>query len=180
MTKNINNYVFKAMEEFDYNIEFAAEALNYALAYDEHNTMALTLMGRLYAEHLYDYETAIDYFKQALGEKVNAFEVYEPYIETLMKNEDFKEANEFIDFAFSVKGVNKAMLYLYQAIIQERLFKYEEAMKKIKEAEKHNYDIEFNYNISDVKTRIEGKMPKKKKEKKKKKDSSDSNDNSKD
>jgi tetratricopeptide (TPR) repeat protein len=169
MTKTTNHYVFKAMEEFDYNIEFAVEALEYALAYDENNTMVLTLMGRLYAEKLFDYETAIDYFKQALAEKVNAFEVYQPYIDTLMINEDYKEANEFINFAFTVKGVNKAMLYLNKAILQERLFDYEQAMSFVKEAEKHNYDADFNYRITDVKTRIEGKMPKKQKVKKKKK-----------
>ena len=45
MTTTVSNYVFKAIEEFDYNIEYAAEALNYALAYDDTNTMALTLMG---------------------------------------------------------------------------------------------------------------------------------------
>ena len=33
MTTTVSNYVFKAIEEFDYNIEYAAEALNYALAY---------------------------------------------------------------------------------------------------------------------------------------------------
>jgi tetratricopeptide (TPR) repeat protein len=182
MTKT-NHYVFKAMEDFDYNIEFAAEALEYALAYDENNTMALTLMGRLYAEKLFDYETAIDYFKQALAEKVNAFEVYQPYIDTLMINEDFKEANEFIKFAFTVKGVNKAMLYLNQAVMQERLFDYEKAMLLVKEAEKHNYDVDFGYRITDIKTRIEGKMPKKdaskssasKKKKKKKEPKSNNN-----
>jgi tetratricopeptide (TPR) repeat protein len=168
MTKTTNHYVFKAMENFDYSIEFAAEALEYALAYDENNTMALTLMGRLYAEKLFDYETAIDYFKQALAEKVNAFEVYQPYIETLMINEDYNQANEFIDFAFTVKGVNKAMLYLNKAVMQERLFDYEKAMSFIKEAEKHNYDVDFGFRIMDVKTRIEGKMPKEEKEKKKK------------
>jgi len=161
MTKTTNHYVFKAMEDFDYNIEYAAEALEYALAYDENNTMALTLMGRLYAEKLFDYEIAIDYFKQALAEKVNAFEVYEPYIQTLMINEDYKQANEFIEFAFTVKGVDKALLYLNKAILQERLFDYEKAMALIKEAEKHNYDADFGFRITDVKTRIEGKMPKK-------------------
>ena len=69
MTTTVSNYVFKAIEEFDYNIEYAAEALNYALAYDDINTMALTLMGRLYAERLFDDVTAIQYYKKAMAEK---------------------------------------------------------------------------------------------------------------
>ena len=119
MTKTVNNYVFKAMEEFDYNIEYAAEALNYALAYDENNTMALTLMGRLYAEKLFDYDTAIEYYKKVLAERINAFEVYNVYITALLNNEDYKEADDFIDFAFTVKGVDKAMLYINKAILNE-------------------------------------------------------------
>ena len=166
MTKTVNNYVFKAMEEFDYNIEYAAEALNYALAYDENNTMALTLMGRLYAEKLFNYDTAIDYYKKVLAERINAFEVYNVYIAALLNNEDYKEAEDFIDFAFTVKGVDKAMLYINKAILNERLFKYKEAMKMVKEAVKNNYDADFNYTIEEVEKRIKEKMPKKKKKKK--------------
>lgn len=166
MTKTVNNYVFKAMEEFDYNIEYAAEALNYALAYDENNTMALTLMGRLYAEKLFDYDTAIEYYKKVLAERINAFEVYNVYITALLNNEDYKEADDFMDFAFTVKGVDKAMLYINKAILNERLFKYKEAMKMVKEAVKNNYDADFNYTIEEVEKRIKGKMPKKKKKKK--------------
>ena len=165
MTKTVNNYVFKAMEEFDYNIEYAAEALNYALAYDENNTMALTLMGRLYAEKLFDYDTAIEYYKKVLAERINAFEVYNVYVTALLNNEDYKEAEDFMDFAFTIKGVDKAMLYINKAILNERLFKYKEAMKMVKEAVKNNFDSDFNYTIEEVEKRIKGKMPKKKKKK---------------
>lgn len=162
----INNYVFKAMEDFDYNIESAVEALNYALAYDENNTMALTLMGRVYAEKLYDYDAAIDYYKRVLAERINAFEVYNVYIEALLNNEYYKEAEDFITFAFTVKGVNKAMLYLNKAVLNERLLTYKEAMKMVKKATVYNYDTDFTYAIEEVKKRIKGKMPKKKKKSK--------------
>tara|TARA_R110000787_G_scaffold265195_1_gene371163 strand:+ start:3425 stop:3949 length:525 start_codon:yes stop_codon:yes gene_type:complete len=161
-----NNYVYKAMEYFDYDIESTAEALNYALSYDENNTMALTLMGRIYAEKLFDYETAIEYYKKVLAEKINAFEVYNVYIEALLYNEDYKEADDFIDFAFSVKGVNKAMLYMNKAVLKERLFKYKEAMNFVKKATVYNYDADLTYTIEEVEKRVKGKMPKKKKKKK--------------
>lgn len=151
------------MEEFDYNIESAVEALNYALTYDENNTMALTLMGRLYAEKLFEYDTAIDFYKRVLAERINAFEVYNVYIEALLNNEDYKEAAEFISFAFTVKGVNKAMLYLNKGVLNERLLNYKEAMTMVKEAVKYNYDADFTYAIEEVKKRIKGKMLKKKK-----------------
>ncbi|NQY01256.1 MAG: hypothetical protein HRT70_09070 [Flavobacteriaceae bacterium] len=168
MTTTVSNYVFKAIEEFDYNIEYAAEALNYALAYDDANTMALTLMGRLYAERLFDDVTAIEYYKKALAEKINAFEVYPVYISALLNIEDYKEAEEFIDFAFTVKGVDKAMLYLNKAILKERLFQYKEALKMLKEALKNNYDTDFICTIEEVEKRVKGKIPKKNKEKKRK------------
>ena len=67
-----------------------------------------------------------------MAEKINAFEVYPVYISALLNIEDYKEAEEFIDFAFTVKGVDKAMLYLNKAILKERLFQYKEALKCLK------------------------------------------------
>ena len=46
-----NNYIFKALENYPYDLEEVMEALNYALSADDKNTMALTLMGRMYAEN---------------------------------------------------------------------------------------------------------------------------------
>ena len=169
MKKTINTYVIKALEEFDYNIEYAVEALGYALAYDEYDTIALTLMGRLYAERLFDYETAITYYRDALTERVNAFEVYEPYIQAMIKNENFKEAEVFINFAFTVRGVDRSLLYLYKAILDEHFYSYKHALSNIKKAEIHNYNSDFTHRIAEVKTRIKGKMSKKEKEKKNKK-----------
>ncbi len=90
----INNYIFKALENYPYDLEEVMEALNYALSADDKNTMALTLMGRMYAEKLYKYDEAVGYFKLALAADIRAFEVYTPYINTLLWNEDYKEAEE--------------------------------------------------------------------------------------
>ena len=160
-----NNYVFKALENYPYDLEEVMEALNYALSYDDKNTMALTLMGRVYAEKLFKYEEAISYFKQALAENINAFEVYIPYTNTLLWNEDYKEAEEFIDFGLTVKGSDKAMLYLKKAILNEQLKEYKKALSFIKLAKEHAYNSEFMSDIDIEKDRIKGKMPKKKKAK---------------
>ena len=160
-----NNYVFKALENYPYDLEEVMEALNYALSYDDKNTMALTLMGRVYAEKLFKYEEAISYFKQALAENINAFEVYIPYTNTLLWNEDYKEAEEFIDFGLTVKGSDKAMLYLKKAILNEQLKEYKKALSFIKLAKEHAYNSEFMSDIGIEKDRIKGKMPKKKKAK---------------
>ncbi len=165
-----NNYVFKALENYPYDLEEVMEALNYALSYDEKNTMALTLMGRVYAEKLFKYEVAISYFKQALAEDINAFEVYIPYINTLLWNEDYKDAEDFIDFGLTVKGADKAMLYLKKAILKEQIKEYKKALTFIKLAKEHTYNSEFMSDIDIEKDRIKGKILKKKKVKSAKKD----------
>ena len=165
----INNYVFKALENYPYDLEEVMEALNYALSYDDKNTMALTLMGKVYAEKLYKYEEAIIYFKEALAENIYAFEVYNPYINTLLWNEDYKDALTFIDFAITLKGSDKALLYLKKAILYEQMKKYKKALTFIKVAKGYTYNSEFMENLNDEKTRIKGKIPKKKSRKTKNK-----------
>jgi len=163
----VNNYIFKALESYPFDLEEVMEALNYALSYDEKNTMALTLMGRVYAEKLYKYDEAISYFKQALSENINAFEVYTPYINTLLWNEDYKEAEDFIDFALKIKGSDKALLYLKKAILKEQVKEYKKALEFIKLAKENTYNSEFMADINTEKDRIKGKMPSKKKTSKK-------------
>ncbi|TXD51322.1 MULTISPECIES: tetratricopeptide repeat protein [unclassified Polaribacter] len=164
-----NNYVFKAIENYSYDLEETMEALGFALSYDDKNTMALTLMGKVYAEKLYKYEEAIVYFKQALAENMHAFEVYTPYINTLLWNEDYKEVDEFIDFALKVKGSDKALLYVKKAVLHEQLKDYPKALAFIKLAKDFTYNSEFMETIRDEKARIKGKMPNTKKAKSSKK-----------
>ena len=96
-----NNYIFKALDAFPYDLEECIESLTYALSYDEKNTIALCLMGRIYSEQLKDFETAKLYFTEALTENINAFNVYPHYINVLLWNEDLKEAEKLIDFALT-------------------------------------------------------------------------------
>ena len=156
-----HNYVFKALESYPYDLEEVMEALNYALSYDEKDTMALTLMGRVYGEKLYKYDEAILYFKQALAENIRSFEAYIPYINTLLWNEDYKEAEEFIDFGLTVKGADKAFLYLKKANLYEQLKAYDKALECVELAKEYTFNTDFMADIIIEKDRIKGKMPKK-------------------
>jgi tetratricopeptide (TPR) repeat protein len=162
----INHYIFKALENYPYDLEETMEALHYALSYDEKNTMALTIIGKVYAEQLFKYEEAIHYFQQALAENVYAFEVYEPYLKVLLWNEDYTEAEVFINYALTIKGSDKAMLYLKKANLYEHLKNYKKALRFVKEAKSFAFDSGFISNIEETKTRIISKLPKKKKSKK--------------
>ncbi len=169
MGNSINNYVFKALDSYHYDLEETMESLNYALSYDDKNTMALTLMGRVYAERLYRYTEAISYYKEVLAININAFEVYTHYINVLLWNEDVKEAGAFIDFALTVKGSDKALLYSKKAVLNEQLKKYKTALSFIKLAKEHTFNSEFMATIKEQKERVKEKMPKKKKSKPSKK-----------
>jgi tetratricopeptide (TPR) repeat protein len=153
------------MDSFYYDLEETMEALNYALSYNDKDVMALTLMGRVYAEKLSDYDEAIGYYKQALAEKVDALDVQTHYINALLWNEDYKDLENFIDFALTIKGSDKAVLYLKKAVLFEELKKYKKSMSLIKLAEEHTYNNEFMDKVKEQKKRVKGKMPKKKKKK---------------
>ncbi|RNC88098.1 MAG: hypothetical protein ED556_02610 [Winogradskyella sp.] len=163
----VNNYIFKALDAYPYELEEAIEALNYALSYDEKNTMALCLMGRIYAETLHDYEKAKTVYSEALTENVNAFHIYPHYINLLLWNEDYEEAERFIDFALTVKGSDKAVLYYKKAIFYEQQTRYKEALLQLKLAKRYTYNGSFMSDISAAKSRIKDKMPQKKTAKKK-------------
>lgn len=166
-THILNNYIFKALDAYPYELEKATEALNYALSYDEKDTMALCLKGRIYAETLKDYDKAKTIYTEALAENVKAFHIYPHYINVLLWNEDYEEAMRFIDFALKVKGSDKVELYHKQAILFEQQKLYKKALIKIKLAKRFNYDSNNIYDLKETESRIKDKMPKKAKKKKK-------------
>ena len=61
-----NKYYFEALDCYPYNLPDCLEALNYALSYDPEDADALCLMGRIHSEVLKDYETAKEYFAEAM------------------------------------------------------------------------------------------------------------------
>ncbi|MCL7753278.1 hypothetical protein [Polaribacter sp. Z022] len=94
MTTINSNYVFKALDAYPYELEKCIEALNYALSYNENDEMALSLMGRVYAEILNNYEEGIANYKLVLAENINNLEVQSHYINALLWNENYNEAEE--------------------------------------------------------------------------------------
>ena len=164
-----DKYLFQALDAYPYNLEEAVESLSYALSYDDKNPVALCLMGQIYAENLSNYEAAKEYYQRALAENMYTLDVYPNYINVLLWNEDYDEAKKLIDFALTLKGTDKAVLYFLKGILFEQQKNYKKALAVLKLAKGHAYN---NYFISDLeqnKKRIKDKIPKKKKNKKAKK-----------
>ncbi|MBG6130239.1 tetratricopeptide (TPR) repeat protein [Aquimarina sp. EL_43] len=165
MSNLLDKYLFQALDAYPYNLEEAVESLNYALSYDEKNPIALSLLGQIYAESLKNYEVAKEYYQQALAEDMYALDVYPKYINVLLWNEDYEEAEKLVDFALTVKGTDKAMLYLKKGILFEQKKNYKKALKCLKLAKENAYNNHFINDIKEEEERIKNKMPKQKKAK---------------
>ncbi len=169
-THLLNNYVLKAIDAYPYDLEETVENLNYALSYESNNAYALFLMGKLQAEKIGDYETAKLYFAEALASKMDFQKVYPKYIQTLLWNDDLDEAQKLIDFALTIKGIDKGAIWDKQGQLFEIKQAYKKAIKAYKTAKVFGYNDSFiNYTDDEI-SRIKSKLkPKKKKSASKKK-----------
>ena len=132
--KTINTYLLKALEAYPYDITGTVEALNYALSYEPDNAHALSLMGQVYHEQLHEYEEARAYYEAALASRLDIPTVYAKYIHLLLHADDFNEAQKVIDFAITVKGVDKAGIMAAQGQLYEHLEQFEKAREALLEA----------------------------------------------
>ncbi|KIO51934.1 hypothetical protein [Flavobacterium hibernum] len=168
--KTIDKYLFQALDNYPYSLEETIESLDYAFSYDAKNTMVLCLYGRIQAEQLLNYEEAKHYFQEALAINIHALEVYPHYLQTLIVNEDYDEAQRLIDFALTIKGINKSDIYVKKSILCEAQQQFEEALAAIKKAKLSTLQFPFEFDITEVEKRIQGKIDllKNKKQKSKK------------
>lgn len=167
--KNIDKYLFQALDNYPYSLEETIESLDYAMSYDSKNTTALCLYGRIQTEQLQNYEEAKRYFQEALAINIDAVAVYPYYIETLLLNEDYEEANKLIDFALTIKGINKKAILLKKVQLLERQQEIKAALQLMKEVKLFSFDSE-TYEVEQLETRLKAKkellQPKKKSKKK--------------
>ena len=172
--KTIDKYLFQAMDNYPYSLEETIESLDYAFSYDSKNTMVLCLYGRIQAEQLWNYEEAKNYFQEALTVNIHALEVYPHYIQTLILNEDYQEAEKLSDFALTIKGINKAEILLKKALLFEVQMQFKKALKEIKKAKLHSIHYFSEADSVEIEKRIKTKVDlseNKKKSKKSKKTS---------
>jgi len=158
----VDKHLLNALDNYPYSLSETIESLEYALSYDDKNTMAICLMGRIYAEQLLDYETAKEYFSEAISYNIHALEVYPYYIDTLILNEDFTEAEKLIDFALTVKGMDKVNILFKKAWLKEVLRDFKSAKKVLKEIKLLNCNTGNDSVLEEFNRRIDNKIGKKK------------------
>jgi tetratricopeptide (TPR) repeat protein len=158
MTTISQKYLMEALDNYPYDLPQALEALNYALSYDSENSSALCLMGQFYSEQLMQYDIAKDYYAQALAINTNNIKIYPLYIDVLLYNSDLDEAGKLIEFAKTIKGIDKGLILIKEALMNEYQFKFKKALKCLKEAKLNTYNKDFDNYIESEKTRIEAKI----------------------
>jgi len=168
-TNSHNSYLYKAIDAYPYCIEETMEALNYALSYNNKDVLALCLMGRVYSEQFQDYTLAKQYFEEALSEGIDTPQIYSYYVQALIWNGDFKEAEKLIGFALTIKGVDNGLLLMKKGQLYEAMGKYKLALATLKEAKNEGLNNDFVDYVKNEICRVKQKVkPKKKKMKNKK------------
>lgn len=166
MTLTKSKYYFEALDNYPYSLPDCLEALNYALSYDPEDADSLCLMGRIYSEMLIDYEKAKLYFEEAMQCDVTNLNTPKYYIKCLLDNEDLQEAEKLINYSLKIKGIDKATLWFYRALLSEIRGSFPNALKFLKEAEKYCFSSQSLECMKSRKKFIKSKMPKKSKCKK--------------
>jgi tetratricopeptide (TPR) repeat protein len=156
--KSIDKYLFQAIDNYPYWLENAIEGLDYALSYDDKNSNALCLYGRVLAEQLHDFEQAKSYYQSAIAENINAVQVYPYYIQTLLWNEDFEEAEKLIDFALTIKGMNRVEVLSKKVILLELKKEFKAAKKQLKEMKLAVINSDYSTFIDEAETRLKAKL----------------------
>ncbi|MGD1320290.1 tetratricopeptide repeat protein [Chryseobacterium sp. 2R14A] len=166
MTLTKNKYYFEALDNYPYSLPECLEALNYALSYDPEDADSLCLMGRIYSEQLKNYDLAKQYFEEAMHCDITNLNVPQYYINCLLANEDFHEAEKLINYSLKIKGIDKSNLWFYRALLSEKRGSFNNALKFLDEAAKYCFN-EYSLNmVKDRKKFVKSKMPKKNKNKK--------------
>jgi len=125
--KTVDKYLFQALDNYPYWLEGTIESLEYAFSYNDKNPLALCLYGRIQSEQLQDYEEAKRYFQEALAIDINSVSVYSYYAQALILNEDYEEAAKLIEFALTIKGIDKVAIMLKKVALLETTRHYKKA-----------------------------------------------------
>ncbi|MFT5777598.1 MAG: tetratricopeptide (TPR) repeat protein [Crocinitomicaceae bacterium] len=128
------NYYLKALDNYPFDLKEALEALEYALSYDNEYADAHYLMGRLQMEYMLQMEEARYHFDCALVADVNNIPTYYAYLNWCILMEEYNRAKRLCEYAHTVKGINRTVLYYKEALIFEKQGDLSKAKKRLNRA----------------------------------------------
>jgi len=150
------------------------EALNYALSYDENHGASLCLLAKIYAKNLSLFDKAYECFDKLIAADMDYVEVYPLYAKYLIWGGEIERAQKLIEFASSIKAIDKSQLFWLSSYIEDIKGNYKKSLKRLKKAKTVIYNESYFNFMEDEEQRIKKKIKllKTKKKKKKKKKSS--------
>jgi len=129
-----NTYFLKALDNYPFDLVQTVESLNYALSYDENNADVHCLMAAFFMDEMKDFEAAQHHLEEALACNIDHVKSHYCFIRLCIEIEDYQKATNLIDFANTVKGINKSFLNLQRALILEKQGKLPGAELFVKKA----------------------------------------------
>lgn len=154
-----DSYFLKAKGATKYSDwEEACESLNYALSYDENHCATLCFLGKIYAEHFSDYKKAFECFDKVISIDNTFLEVYSLYAKYLIWLDQIERAQKLINYAFTLKGIDKSEMYWLSAYTLETKGKYKIALQLLKKAKLESYNESNTYFLKDEIKRVKSKI----------------------
>lgn len=155
-----DQYYLKAFDNYPYDIEVVVENLSYALSYDENHAQSNYLMACVHMYVFKKFDTAVEYFDQALVSDLNYPDTYKNYSKLLIWLGEFEKANKLISFGLKVKGMDRKALLLSKASIYELRGNLEEAKKILKDVRIYCLDSSATDHIEKELSRLKNKTKK--------------------
>ncbi len=163
------NYLLKAKDAYDYDMETCVEALNYALSYDEENAEVWLLHGKVMLYYIKDYSSAEESFLQALSVDPTHSETFIEFIWLRINEAKFLNAQQLLYKALQVVKKDFAQLFRLQAVLLEYEESYDEAIESLEIALDKTYNCSYQCFLEEEVKRLKNKKKRKAKRNKKKK-----------
>lgn len=163
------NYLLKAKDAYNYDMETCVEALNYAMSYDEENAEVWLLHGKVMLYYIKDYSSAEESFLQALSVEPAHSETFIEFIWLRINEARFKEAQQLLYKALHVVKKDFAQLYRLQAVLLEYEENYSQALESLDLALDKTYNCSYQCFLEEEVKRLKNKRKRKAKKTKKKK-----------
>jgi len=153
-----DQYYFKALDQYPFNLEEAIENLGYSLSYNKEHVGANYLMGKLYKEQMNNFQKAEEYYLQALTGDPEDLNTCMDYILVLIILKEYDKALKLIEYSNKLRGVDLSRTFSLKALILEYKHEYEEALDLYKNAKLEAYNEDcINYLSNEIK-RVKMKM----------------------
>lgn len=118
-TSLAETYYLKALENYPWELSETLENLTYALSYDDQNSAANCLMGRLHMNDLKDYQSAEYYFEKAISSNPYYDCTYSHMISLYIRQRQLIKAERLLRHAQRIPTISRSHILCSMSQIME-------------------------------------------------------------